>query len=208
MLFIFGRRTARIAHFIDNDHICYPCKAFDREINIYQPYFHFCFMPVFPIGDKQMEISCRNCGDETRSETLVKKYEGRANTPFYLFSALILFVSLAVFWLYWNKNNEKNKVEYVAHPAVGDVYNISKEESYTTTHYFWRIAAIQGDSVMLLHSNLEYTGFVSDLADDDYFVKEDTSVYTKKKLKQMLDNKEIYAIKRNYGSGGGFNRIK
>lgn len=208
MLFIFGRRTARIAHFIDTDHICYPCKAFDREINIYQNYFHFCFIPVFPMGGKRMEIHCRNCGDETRSDLIVKKYEGRARTPFYLFSAFILFAGLAVFWFYWNKNNEKNKIEYVTHPAVGDVYNISKEESYTTKHYFLRIAAIQGDSIMVLHSNLEYTGFVSDLSDDDYFVKEDTSVYRKKELKQMLDNNEIYAIKRNYGSGDAFNRIK
>jgi hypothetical protein len=155
-----------------------------------------------------MEIHCRNCGDETRSDLIVKKYEGRAKTPFYLYSALFLFVGLAVFWFYWNKNTEKNKMEYVTHPAVGDVYNISKEESYTTKHYFLRIAAIQGDSIMLLHSNLEYTGFVSDLSDDDYFVKEDTSVYRKKELKQMLDNNEIYAIKRNYGSGDAFNRIK
>lgn len=208
MLIIFGRRTARIAHFIDNDQICYPCKEFDREINVYQHYFHFCFIPVFPMGAKRMEIRCKNCGDETRSELIIKKYEGRARTPFYLYSALILFAGLAAFWFYWNKNNEKNKMEYVAHPAVGDVYNISKEENYTTNHYFLRVAAIQGDSVMLLHSNLEYTGFVSDLADDDYFVKEDTSVYRKKDLRQMLDNNEIYAIKRNYSSGDAFNRIK
>src|SRR5882757_6073388 len=113
MLFIFGRRTARIGNFIDNDHICYPCKEFDREINVYQYYFHFCFIPVFPMGGKRMEIRCRNCGDETKSEILVKKYEGRAKTPFYLYSALILFVGLAVFWFYWNKNNEKNKMQYV-----------------------------------------------------------------------------------------------
>ncbi|MES1223223.1 MAG: hypothetical protein ABUT20_47455, partial [Bacteroidota bacterium] len=65
---------------------------------------------------------------------IVKKYEGRARTPFYLYSALILFAGLAGFWFYWNKNNEKNKIEYVTHPAVGDIYNMSKDENYTTNH--------------------------------------------------------------------------
>jgi phosphoglycerate-specific signal transduction histidine kinase len=160
------------------------------------------------MGAKWMEIRCRNCGDETRADSIVKKYQGRAKTPFYTYSALILFAGLATFWFYWNKNNQKNKIEYIAHPAIGDVYNISKDENYTTTHYFMRIVALREDSVMLLQSHLEYTGFITDLADDDYFVKDDTSAYSRKQLQQMLDNNEIYAVKRNYGSGGGFNRIK
>ncbi|HEX9513183.1 MAG TPA: zinc-ribbon domain-containing protein [Puia sp.] len=208
MLFIFGRRAARIGNYIDNDHICYPCKAFDREVQVYRSYFHFCFIPVFPMGGKQFEIRCRNCGDETRSESIVRKYEKSAKTPFYLYSALILFVGLATFWFYWNKNTQKHKIEYVGNPAVGDIYTISEEKNTGTTYYYLRIASIRGDSVMVLHSNLEYGGFVSNLADNDYFVKDDTVVYRRKELKQMLERDEIYSVKRNYGDGGGFNRIR
>lgn len=208
MLFIFGKKFARIGNYIDTDHICYPCKAFDREVKVYRSYFHFCFIPVFPMGGKQFEIRCRNCGDETRMESLVRKYENSAKTPFYLYSALFLFVSLAIFWFYWNKNSQKNKTAFVGNPAVGDVYTISEEKNNETTYSFLKITGIRGDSVMVFHSNLEYSGFVSSLADDDYFVKEDTVVFRRKKLREMLENDEIYAVKRNYGNGGGFNRIR
>jgi hypothetical protein len=208
MLFIFGRRFARIGNYIDTDHICYPCKAFDREIKVYRSYFHFCYIPVFPMGGKQFEIRCRNCGDETRSESILRKYTNSAKTPFYLYSALFLFVGLGIFWFYWNRNAQKQKIEFVGNPAVGDVYTISEEKNNETTYSFLRITGIRGDSVMAFHSNLEYSGFVSSLADDDYFVKEDTVVFKRKKLRGMLEKDEIYAVKRNYGNGGGFNRIR
>lgn len=196
MLFIFGRRVARIGRYIDNDHICYPCKAFEREIHVYRPYFHFCFIPVFPIGGRQFEIRCRNCGDETRSETLVKKYEKSAKTPFYLYSALILSVGLAIFWFYWNRNNQKHKIEYIGNPMVGDVYTITEEKNTGTTYSFLRLAEIRGDTVMAFHSNLEYSGFVSSLAEDDYFVKDDTVIFKRKELREMLEKGEIYSVKR------------
>jgi hypothetical protein len=208
MLFIFGRRFARIGNYIDTDHICYPCKAFDREIKVYRSYFHFCYIPVFPMGGKQFEVRCRNCGDETRSESIVRKYENRAKTPFYLYSALFLFVGLGIFWFYWNRNSQKQKIEFVGNPAVGDVYTISEEKNNETIYSFLRITGIRGDSVMAFHSNLEYSGFVSSLADDDYFVKEDTVVFRRKELRGMLEKDEIYAVKRNYGNGGGFNRVR
>lgn len=104
MLFIFGIRAARIGKYTDNDHICYPCKAFEREIRVYQSYFHFCFIPVFPVSRKRLEIRCGNCGDETRTESIIRKYEKSAKTPFYLYSLLIFFACLGVFWFFWNRN--------------------------------------------------------------------------------------------------------
>lgn len=208
MLFLFGIRVARIGNYIDNDQVCYPCKAFEREIKVYRSYFHFCFIPVFPVGRKQIEIRCKNCGDETRVESLVKQYETSTKTPFYLYSAVILFVGIAAFWFYWNKNTQKQKMVFVENPAVGDVYTITEEIKNGTNYSFLRIAGIKGDSVMTLHSDLQYSGFVSHLAEDDYFVKEDTVVYRRKELKEMLEKDEIYSIDRNYGDGGSFNRIR
>ncbi len=207
MLFIFGKRVAKIAKYTDSDHICYPCKAFEREVSVYMPYFHLCFIPVFPIGKKQLEVRCKNCGDETRTEGIVKKYEKRAKTPFYLYSALILAAGIGAYWVYWNNNNQKKRAEYVSNPKVGDVYTISEEANTGKTYYFLRLAAITGDTVMAIHSNLEYNYFVNYMGADDYFVKDDTTVYKRKQLNEMLENGEIYMVRRNYGDGG-FNRVK
>ena len=162
MLILFGRRVARIAKYVDNDHICYPCKAFDREISVYQPYFHFCFIPVLPIGRKEFVIRCTNCGDETRTESILKKYERRARTPFYLYSALILAAGITAYWFYWNHNNQKHNAEYVADP--GSAMCILSGRNIGKAYYFLRIAAIISDTVMALQSNLEYNYFVNDMA--------------------------------------------
>jgi hypothetical protein len=39
-------------------------------------------------------------------------------------------------------------------------------------------------------------------------VKNDTSAYAKKQLKGMLENGEIYMVRRDYGKGSGFNEIR
>ena len=208
MLYIFGRRVARIAKYTDKEYICYPCKTFEREVSVYMPYFHLCFIPVFPIGKRQFEVRCANCGDDTRSENILRKYEKRAKTPFYLFSALILAAGIGVYWIYWNNNNQKNRAEYVANPKVGDVFTISESRNDGTAYYFLRLAEIKGDTVMAIHSSLEYNYFVNYMVWDDHFVKEDTSLYVRKHLKEMLENGEIYMVRRDYGKGSGFNEIR
>ena len=199
---------ARIGRYRDTEHICYPCRAYDREIMVYRPYFHICFIPVFPIGKKQIEIRCRNCGDETRLESVLEQYKRRAKTPFYLYSALILFAGLTVFWFYWNKNYQRRKEEYIENPLVGDVYTIAKEKFGETTYYFLKISAINSDTIKLFHNHLDYMGFVSGLAHDDYFIKDDTVFVRRKDLKEMLDKEEIYSVDREYGEGSGFYRLR
>ncbi|MHA4808066.1 zinc ribbon domain-containing protein [Flavitalea flava] len=208
MIYIIGKRNARIGKYVDNEQICYRCKAFEREIKVYRTYVHFCYIPVVPFGPKQIDIRCLNCGDKTNTESLGKKYEKYAKTPFYLYSALFLIVIIGGYWFYWNKNNQKQKIALVANPAIGDVYTLTEEIKNGTTYSFMRISGIEGDSVMTLHSNLEYSGFVSHLAEDDYFVKDDTVVHSRKELKNMLENDEIYSVQRNYEEGDGFNRVK
>jgi hypothetical protein len=172
------------------------------------PYFHLCFIPVFPIGKKQFEVRCANCGDDTKSEHLVRKYEKLARTPVYLFSALILAALVGAYWIYWNNDNQKNNTQYVANPLVGDVYTMKEHRTDGTIYYFLRVAGIKGDTLLGIHSNLEYNFFVNSMNGDDYFVKDDTTLYTRKELERMLDNGEIYMVRRNYSKGSGFNQIK
>jgi hypothetical protein len=208
MLFIFGIRMARIGRYFDRDHICYHCNASDREVLVYRSYFHFCLIPVFPAGSKRWEMRCRNCGDETVLESVVETYQGKVRTPVYLYSAIILFAGLAISWFFWNQNTQRQKMEWVTHPASGDVYTMTREENHQAIFSFLKIIAVNGDSLTVLHNHWDYGEFVSRLTADDYFVKEDTVWMKQKDLRRMLDKDEIYSIDRNYGEGSGFNRIK
>ncbi|MES2847728.1 MAG: hypothetical protein V4685_01620, partial [Bacteroidota bacterium] len=131
-----------------------------------------------------------------------------SKTPFYLFSFPILLVGLILLAINLNLITQKEKAVFVANPQVGDVYTIRKDENNSTTYYFLRLVKINGDTLSVYHSNLEYNQFVSRLNEDDYFVKEDEFIFTKVELKLMLERMEINSVERNYGDYEGFNRIK
>ena len=208
MLFIFGIRVGILGKFIDRQHICYRCQSFDREVLVSRPYFHFCLIPVFPVGPEQFDMHCRKCGDETRLDSVVEQYKGKVKSSLYLYSAWFLIAAFALFWFFWNRNNLNFKARVVSNPQVGDVFTIRKEKNRETTYYFLKIVGVNGDTLRLLRNDLEYGGFVSSLAHDDYFVKEDTLIMLRKELKNMLRDDEIYSEDRDYGDGSGFNRIR
>ena len=49
---------------------------------------------------------------------------------------------------------------------------------------------------------------MANLQNDDYFEEDDTIVYKKKVMEEMVENNEIYSADRNYNTSSGFNRIK
>ncbi len=208
MLFIFGKRYARVGRFNDTDHICYPCKAHDREVIVQRPYFHFCYIPVFPIGKNEYSMHCRNCGDDTVLENVVKQYQGKLKAPIYLYSAWIVFACIGLAWFYWNSHSKKQKIEYIEKPIVGDVYTVSKNASDGTRYYFIRVMEINDDVIKAFRNDLDYGEFVGSLSRDDFFDSSDTLVFSRNVLKRMLASEEIIDIDRGYGANSDFNRFK
>ena len=208
MLILYGRRTARIKKYTDNQESCKSCGAFDLDVRVYRDYYHLFFIPVFPVGDKTVKIKCRKCGEPIRLDTLQKHYESISRTPIYLYATPILFAGLIAILINANLNTQKEKAQFIANPQIGDVYTIRKDENNSTTYYFLRLINIKGDTVIAYHNNLEYQGFVTKLNTDDFFVKDEEMYFLKSELKQMLDKMEINSVERNYDDYEGFNRIK
>jgi len=208
MFLIYGRRAARIKKYTDHQQACISCKAFDLDVRVYRDYYHLFFIPVTPVGVKAVKIRCKNCGEPIRLEAIQKHYEQISKTPFYLFTFSILFAGLIFLLVNTNLTTQKEKEAFVAHPEVGDVYKIRKEENSKTTYYFLRLIRINGDTVVAYHSNLEYSSYISELNDDDFFVRDEELYFLKPELKQMLKKMEINSVDRKYGNDEGFNRIR
>jgi zinc-ribbon family len=208
MLVIYGRRKARIKKYTDNRNYCKSCNSFDLNVKVYKEYFHIFFIPFFPTGDKKVKIVCNNCGEPYRVDTVQKDYERSTKIPIYLYSGLIFIGSLILLLVNANISTQKEKARFVENPKVGDVYRIRKDENNSTSYYFLRIKQIISDTILAYHNNLVYSGFITKLNDDDFFVKEEELFFTKKELKEMLDKDEINSVERNYGSNEGFNRIR
>lgn len=208
MFVIYGRRKARVKKYTDNRNYCKSCNSFDLNVKVYKEYFHIFFIPFFPLGDKTVKIVCNNCGEPYRSDSVQKEYEKSTKTPIYLYAGLILIAILVALLVNANIKTQKEKAKFVENPKVGDVYLIRKDEKNSTSYYFLRVTQINGDTVLVYHNNLVYSGFISKLNDDDFFDKGEELIFTKQELKQMLDSDEINMVKRNYGNYEGFNRIK
>lgn len=208
MFLIHGKRTLRIKKFSDHSQPCKHCVAFDTEITVYKKYFHLFFIPFFPVGEKTVQIVCRQCGEINRSETLQAEYCNQTKNPFYLYTGLFLLAGI-IFWIIMaNITTQKEKREFVKNPAVGDVYTMRMEENNTTSYYFLRVSSIRGDTVYTFHNNLVYERFVSGFNNDDYFVMKEEMIFTKNELLQLLEKGEINGVDRNYSNNSSFNRIK
>jgi len=194
MFFIFGTRTARIKKYTDNQKRCENCKTFGFEVKIYKDYFHLFYIPVFPVGSKSAKVNCNSCGRSIHTETIQRHYESINRTPFYLYAFPVIFLVLLLILVIGNINNQEQKKYFVDNPQVGDVYLIRKEENNAPIYYFLKLASMKEDTIIAYHNTFIYYNFTTKLGDEDYFVKNDKLIFTKKELKQMLNKMEINSV--------------
>lgn len=197
MFIIRGQRKLRIKRYTEIQQCCPNCKTFDLQVDVYKDYYHLFFIPFIPTGVKNSSIYCYHCSSFTRIDSLQNEYEQKTKVPFYLYSGLILIGLLIVGIVIANGNTQKEKRAFVLAPRSGDVYTIRDDKGEKVRYFFLKVNSIQGDSVFALHSNLEYSGYVSSPESKDFFVSDEELAFTKAELLQMLDKGEINAVKRN-----------
>jgi hypothetical protein len=208
-MFVYhGRKVAKIKEFTDNTQYCTSCKSFDLRIKVFREYYHVYLIPIIPIGDNVIDIRCNQCQAPILLESLKKEYAKKAKAPVYLYSLFILFGLLLAWVIYAEQNDKNNTIRFVADPKAGDVYIIKREQTGATSWSFLKAASVAGDTVLVYHNSLEYSGYVSKFNSEDYFESGEKLYYTKKELKQFLDKGEILEVKRGYGEEEGFNRFK
>lgn len=207
MIFIHGRKKARIKKVTDYTGACTTCNAIGVDFEIFREYYHLFWIPLFPIGDKESKGHCTKCGKPNDFNPRVKHHESVTRTPIYLYSGLLIFLMLIGTLVIANINTQKEKALFVADPKVGDVYLIRKDVNDSTYYYFLRVARIQQDTVIVYPNAFQYFSFVYKLNEQDYFVTEEF-YYTKKQLQELLERGEINSVERGYDDSEGFNRIK
>ncbi|HTJ51275.1 MAG TPA: hypothetical protein VL443_17565 [Cyclobacteriaceae bacterium] len=207
MIFIYGRKKAKIKKTTDHIGTCTTCNSIGLEFEIFRDYFHLFWIPLFPFGGKESKVYCITCGKPNNFNPRVKHFESATRTPLYLYSGLLIFLMLIITLVIANINTQKEKALFIADPKVGDVYLIRKDVNDSTYYYFLRVARIQKDTVIVYPNTLQYFSFVYKLNDQDYFVTQEF-FYTKKELKELLEKDEINSVERDYDESEGFDRIK
>ncbi|SFD12425.1 zinc-ribbon family protein [Chitinophaga sp. CF118] len=206
--FIYGKKKTHIKSDTNHEYVCQNCNHSDLDVHVYREYFHLLFLPIIPVGAKEVKIRCNNCEQLKWIASLEKHYEKTSRTPFYLYTGLGILIGLILFAFIAGLQGKKENILFVENPHVGDVYTIKHEKKDSTSYYFFRIAQIEGDSVSVYHNNLIYYGYVSKFNEQDFFMKDEKFLFTKKMLKEMLEKGEIDNVDRDYGVYEGFNRIQ
>lgn len=207
MIFIYGRKTSKIKTATDHIGVCSSCNSIGLEFEIYRDYFHLFWIPLFPLGRNKFGVRCPKCGQSDNLNPRVEHFKSITGTPVYLFSGSFLIAVLIGSMVIANLNKQKEKALFVGDPKVGDVYMMRENVNDTTFYYFLRVARIQNDSVIVYPNIFRYFGFVSKLNEKDHFITEEF-FYTKKELRDLLDNHGITSVERGYGDYEGFNRIE
>lgn len=208
MFFIHGKKSAKIKSDTNHQHICQQCKDFDLDVKVYRTYFHVFFLPLFPIGCKEVKIRCNNCGEPKWILALQQHYEKVSRTPFYLYGAAIFIAAAILAGVVSGTINGKNNAKFVADPHVGDVYTVRRIEKDSTFYYFLKVIEVKGDTIAAYHNNLVYYRYVSRFDPSDFFVKGEEFSFLKSELKEMLKKEEIETVTRDYGVYEGFNHVQ
>jgi hypothetical protein len=96
MIFIFGEKTALIKYYSDHVGQCSNCKSFDMSFAVYKNYFHFFYIPFFPVDEKEVVVLCLKCGQSDNRNSRANHYKEIARTPIYLYTGLLLIMTLIV----------------------------------------------------------------------------------------------------------------
>lgn len=208
MLIFYGRRTARIKRYTDHQQSCTSCRSFDFNVTVYRGYYHLYLIPIIPIGDKTVEVRCKDCTEPLRLEHIQKHYAQITRTPFFLYSGLFLVAAAILLLLYSVQKDKQHNIQFVSNPKVGDVYRMKTVENGSSSYYFLRVNAVNGDTVCVYHNNFEYNQITSAFNNEDFFVQAASFCIIKSKLREMLDKSEINTVEREYDDYKGFNRIR
>ncbi|NIG55787.1 hypothetical protein [Chitinophaga sp. Cy-1792] len=94
MILLRGKLTAHIHNATNHDHVCENCGDADLDVNVFREYTHLFFLPLFPSSYKDVKIQCNTCGEKKFIGHLQQQYEKSTRTPLYLYTGLILAISL------------------------------------------------------------------------------------------------------------------
>jgi hypothetical protein len=201
----YGTHTVRIKKFTEYVIPCKSCRALDANIEVFQDYYHFLFIPFIAKPGKTARIRCSNCGEPVLTTAVLKEYELKTKTPFYLYSGTIFFAILIAIVAFISFRQQLATEDYAAHPQVGDVYRVKNTK--TNSYYFLKLKKIQGDTLVTYQNNFLYYTATDELQDkNDLFYPGETLLFTKKEIQQKQASDEIDVIYRGYDSTTGFNR--
>ncbi len=198
---IYGWRSAHLRSTKSQTATCPSCATKgSTTISVFSRHAHIFWIPLFPFG-KTGTTQCEHCKFAMKKKEMPEDIKNEYNNlkmdvkpPIWQFAGLVLFSFLVVWIIYTDREGKKMDQEYLAAPAIGDIYEYKTESgAYSTL----KVMQVTSDSVMV--------------SPNDYEIKKKSRIYkidkkenypeysygiSKGDLKKMYDQKEIFDINR------------
>lgn len=207
-MIIFGTAKKRLGTIDLHEGNCVACSTPSLTLTIFQKYFHFFFIPMFPLK-KVAEGKCRNCGREYEQDDLptyvdeaVAMGKKEARTPLILFIGLALFIVFGIITTIRDKGKAKDALAYFADPHVNDLYVLPVGLDESFRYMVCKVEKVSADSLTFLVGEDGYmfrTGAKAAIEEGkiekpDYF--DGTITYARGTVKEMIEGEDILPIYR------------
>jgi len=196
-MIIYGVRPICIKKYIDRHIKCEECGGYTHKLRVYKDCFHVFFIPFFPVGVKTITSHCCQCNYALNSGKR-EFYLNQTRNPLYMFSGLFLIAALIIALVFNDLQEQKLSKEYLADPAVGDVYLIYENSDKVKGYYFLKVFDIHEDTVFLRTNRLVYSSYISKFNEADYFNLEYAGYNLKSELEGLMEEGLIKNVYRNY----------
>lgn len=184
---------------------CPSCEHPSSVMSAHQRYFDLFWIPIFPLG-KKIVLVCPNCDHVTEEKNFTdefkqssKKLKSSLSTPKYMFTGLAIILLLISYVGYGVYQDDELNSDYINNPIIGDVYNMYDETQETEfKYYYYKISAIEGDSIYVYVNDYYYNGTANELDPADGFYDEFEIGFHKDEMLNMFTSGEIKVAYRNY----------
>jgi len=158
-MIVYGYRSTHLRSALLQNTKCPNCETKNQmTASVYGRHVHIFWIPLFPAG-KTSVFECQHCHKGFKKKELnedgklaFKNFKSSVKTPLWKYSGLLIIGLLIALGVYSSKQKDSKTAEYIANPALNDVYTFKTNQNYYST---FKIIQVFKDSIYVNYNNLE-----------------------------------------------------
>ncbi len=172
------------------------------NMQVLQRYFHFLWIPFFPLNKPGLTI-CMHCKKINRHPEFPDSYnlfyahvKLQSRTPWWVFSGSVFALLLAGFLIFSIRDSYSRYAKLIQEAKSGDLYTVKTDDN---KYRLYKVQRVKNDSVFVSFSQTDvskskYTKYIL-ARGPDAFANEEFG-FTKKLLLRQLNERTLLSVRR------------
>lgn len=201
-MIVYGTKAVNLHSKTSKTTTCPNCQTEGSiTFHIFRKHAHIFWIPLFPIGKKGFS-ECAHCKNVLEPKEMPRNMQtefnlikSEARGPIWQFAGIGLFIVMMVWGAFASKQNKKLELEYLAAPAVNDVYEYKSESGNYST---MKVLEVTDDSIFVspnLYESTKKSKVYKIDKEENY--SDDIYGLSRYDLRSMYSSGEIFDINRD-----------